>query len=201
MLLASCAYLNGEYYKLFQIVNVIQKKLQREYIYLWCIFSKMDSIFSYKEQGMSDETIMKTRVLDGFRYETWKSQLLRLESEAKERNSGNDVLELPPLVFLNLLLIFSYSRLNLKDNRNKVLRDLQHLLCNDNNYHISKYRKAISWEILGICQQLCGNYDSAYQSYLKALNDQYNDFKQATIARIITLFLKIWRTRSTAFVV
>ncbi|KAK3088883.1 hypothetical protein FSP39_024983 [Pinctada imbricata] len=48
-------------------------------------------------------------------------------------------------------------------------------------------RKAISWEILGICQQLCGDRHGAYQSYLHALDDDFNYFKHATVERIDSL--------------
>ena len=91
-------------------------------------------------------------------------------------------------MFLNfLVLILCYTRLGENHRRIHILEDLHSLVHNDDDYHISRIFKAISWEILGICQQICGDRHGALQSYQHALDDHYNDFKHATLVRIISL--------------
>ncbi|KAK3086721.1 hypothetical protein FSP39_022481 [Pinctada imbricata] len=103
---------------------------------------------------------------------------------------------IPPLVFINFLLVLSYTRLGENDRRHGVMFELTQLLCHDDGSHVFRIHKAISWEILGICQELCGGHHAALHSYVKALHDRHNFFKQATLARIACSTYGIWVRRN-----
>ena len=96
---------------------------------------------------------------------------------------------IPPLVIANFLLVLNYHALNDTIRRDDVVREMEALIRYDDGYHIFDLCRAISWEILGICHQLCRNFPCAYQSYLIALNDECNWFKKATVLRIQSLWL------------
>ena len=46
-----------------------------------------------------------------------------------------------------------------------ALEELQVLVHHDQGWHIPIFRRDISWEILGICQQLSGNHQAALDSF------------------------------------
>ena len=94
----------------------------------------------------------------------------------------------PPLVMTIFLIVLNYHALKDTIRRDDALRELEAILMYDDGRQIDFNHRAISWEILGICHQMCRNFYSAYQCYLVALNDEYNDFKQATMLRILSLW-------------
>ncbi|KAK3100765.1 hypothetical protein FSP39_025033 [Pinctada imbricata] len=116
---------------------------------------------------------------------------LALESTAHKQNCPLPIIIIPPFVFLYFLLILSYTQLNKPVERKAVLYELHSIIYNDNTHHVPLKTKAISWEILGICQQLCGKYVGAYHSYVNAINDEHNEFKEATIFRILSLLFDL----------
>ncbi|KAK3086312.1 hypothetical protein FSP39_016723 [Pinctada imbricata] len=179
---ALCSYINGNYNETIQSVLYVQRRLQRvPYMYLWN--QDDDIIMELRQLGMSYESIVNKFIISYYTYEPMLSiEELILESYAILQTTASDLLSIPPLVFLNFLLILSYTRLQRLDRRNAALIDLHSILHYDDGHHIHFLIKAISWEILGICQQICGDYHGAYQSYVNALNDEYNDFKQASSA-------------------
>ena len=66
-----------------------------------------------------------------------------------------------PLVYLNFLLFLSYTRLGENHRRIQILEELHTLVYYDDGYHILARIKAISWEILGVCQHIIGDYQNA----------------------------------------
>ncbi|KAK3086617.1 hypothetical protein FSP39_021064 [Pinctada imbricata] len=184
---AVCLYRNGNYKKTLETIRCIKEKLQRQsYMYMWNL--DRDVILGCRQQGMTYDMIIKTYVINFYKYRPETSiEELYMESHACVETSGGD-LTIPPLVFLHFLLFLSLSRLYGTDVAHDVLCELQALVNYEYGHHIFFPFKAISWEILGICQQICGDYHGAYQSYVNALNDKCNGFKEATIARICSLF-------------
>ena len=53
-----------------------------------------------------------------------------------------------------------------------MLKDLSLLVQHDNGYHICQRDNAVSWQILGICQEMSGDNHGAYQSYCKDLTTE-----------------------------
>ncbi|KAK3084245.1 hypothetical protein FSP39_010636 [Pinctada imbricata] len=186
---AVISYKNGNYLELIQIVKHIKQRLQWEY-YMYMAHGDADVVIEWRRQGIPLEAILKNFVIEAYKYEPSISvEDLTLESDVKKYLHGCGCLQIPTLVFLNFMLILNSARVNDILTMNEILHELKTLVQFDDCYHIFFLIRAISWEILGICQQLCGDLNGAYQSYVNALIDECTDFKEATVFRIKSLNL------------
>ncbi|KAK3086874.1 hypothetical protein FSP39_024718 [Pinctada imbricata] len=178
-------YMAGNYQRTIEMIHYVKHKLQSQpYMYRW----NTDIMMTLLQQGMLHDTLIKSYIVsDVNALDLYIIEELRLECWATRQTTGAGLLIIPPLVFLNFLLILSYTRLGENHRRIDVLDEVQTLVFYDDGYHIKTVLKAISWEILGICQQICGDRHGALQSYVHALDDEYNDFKIATLERINSL--------------
>ncbi|XP_062616023.1 uncharacterized protein LOC134277722 [Saccostrea cucullata] len=112
---------------------------------------------------------------------------LVLEQKNSEEN-GKDTLFIPPLVMLHMMLILNHHRLGDIIRSQQSLQDLQTLLLCDDGVYVPPPLRDISWEILGICQQICGDFLGALESYQQSLQqDPLNKIREATLFRINTL--------------
>ncbi|XP_062573151.1 uncharacterized protein LOC134235083 [Saccostrea cucullata] len=94
-------------------------------------------------------------------------------------------LTIPPLVMLNMLFILNHHRLGDTVRSRQSLRDLQSLLLSDDGTHVPHLLRDISWQIVGICQQIFGDYSGSLLSYQKSLQQiPFNKLLQATLFRI-----------------
>ncbi|KAK3085983.1 hypothetical protein FSP39_011680 [Pinctada imbricata] len=185
---ARLTYMAGNYQKTIGILHFIKTRLQSQpYMYSWS--PDFDIIMDLRQQGMSYDTFIKSFVVSYVQMGSLTLiQELQLECLAQIQYTGGAPFVIPPLVLINFLLILSYTRLGENHKRYDILQDLQFLLNYDDGYHVFDPTAAISWEILGICQQICGDRQAAFQSYIYVLNHEYNYFKQATLARIFSLY-------------
>ncbi|KAK3086492.1 hypothetical protein FSP39_019139 [Pinctada imbricata] len=185
---AKCSYMAGNYHKTTDILHFIKRRLQSQpYMYEWSLDD--DIIMATRQHGMTYDTWIKSFLVSYVEMYIYTSiDELQLECHAQVEHRGSDLLYIPTLVFINFLLILSYARTADFHRRCHILEELHTLLHHDNGDHIDSNYKAISWEILGICQHICGDHQSAFQSYIKALNEEYNYFKAATTARISSLY-------------
>ncbi|KAK3088059.1 hypothetical protein FSP39_014123 [Pinctada imbricata] len=180
-------YMSGNYHRTIEMIHYTRHKLQSQpYMYMWNLDS--DIIMAALQQGMSYDTVVKSLIINDIMMdENTSIEGLKLECSAFEQTVGACVLFIPPLVFLDFILILSYTRIHEDHRRYDILDELHTLLYHDDGHHIETTSKAISWEILGICQQICGDRHGAYQLYLHALDDDFNYFKHATVERIDSL--------------
>ncbi|KAK3086752.1 hypothetical protein FSP39_022849 [Pinctada imbricata] len=185
---AKCMYLSGNYHKIIVMLHYIKRRLHSQpYMYRWSLDDEI--IMAARQRGMPYDTLIKSFIVSNVKMDTLLSiEELQLECLAQLGHIGGDVLYIPPIVFINFMLILCYTRIGDYLRRYDILEELLILLHHDNGFHIFTMRKAISWEILGICQQICGDHQSAFQSYINALNDKFNYFKEATKVRINSLY-------------
>ena len=111
---------------------------------------------------------------------------LALEHQAADNHSV-DYLIVPPLVFANFMCFLSYQQMERVQEAGSMLQELSILIQHDDRYHISKRDKAISWQILGICQEMSGDHQGAYQSYCNVLQQEWCQIRQASLIRIKNL--------------
>ena len=70
------------------------------------------------------------------------------------------------------LQILCCDKLGLNSESDETLQELRHLIQRNHSQDVIHGPKSvISWQILGICQQIKGNDQSACHSYLMALPD------------------------------
>ena len=96
----------------------------------------------------------------------------------------------PVFVVLYMLEFLCYRHVNLTKAKS-ALEDLKVLVHHDNGSLVLPCLRDISWEILGICQQMTRNNSDALYSYQRALEQQscIHKLKPATKKRIRDLHL------------
>jgi tetratricopeptide (TPR) repeat protein len=93
-------------------------------------------------------------------------------------------LYIPPLV-LSYMLAFLCYRHSDTMRAQTALNDLQVLVLHDQGWHIPVKYREISWQILGICQQISGDLQAALYSYQQSLRqDPHQEIQSATLVRI-----------------
>ena len=101
----------------------------------------------------------------------------------------------PPLMYTNFMCFLCYHHMGLLYKAQSMLQELTMLVQYDNGYHISVRDKAISWQILGICQEMSGDHKGAYQSYCNALQQKWCISKTASLMRISVIIHKCMTVR------
>ncbi|XP_056016635.1 uncharacterized protein LOC130053422 [Ostrea edulis] len=91
---------------------------------------------------------------------------------------------IPPLVVLHMLEFLCYRHTDTM-RAQTALNDLQVLVHHDQGLYVSVELRDISWQILGICQQISGNLRSALYSYQQSLRQYpFHKIQSATLMRI-----------------
>nr|XP_022340879.1 uncharacterized protein LOC111135259 isoform X2 [Crassostrea virginica] len=95
-----------------------------------------------------------------------------------------DSLDIPPLVLLHMLEFLCCRHVD-PIRAQAGLDDLQVLVHHDQGVFVPVELRDISWEILGICQQMTGNHQAALYSYTQSLIQYpWQKIHTATIQRI-----------------
>ncbi|XP_078337031.1 uncharacterized protein LOC111099656 isoform X1 [Crassostrea virginica] len=103
------------------------------------------------------------------------------EQEAKKADGG--ILRIPPFVMLHMLFVLNHRRLGDTVRSQQSLQDLHTLLLYDDGTRVPF--RDISWQILGICQQTCGDYQGALNSFQCSLQQSpFSAIQRATMFRI-----------------
>ncbi|XP_052684407.1 uncharacterized protein LOC128164536 [Crassostrea angulata] len=94
-------------------------------------------------------------------------------------------LYIPVFVMLHFLEFLCYRHIDTKLSR-AALDELQVLVHHDQGLYVRDIYRDISWEMLGICQQITGNHQAALYSYQQSLLTQYplHNIQTATQRRI-----------------
>nr|XP_022301464.1 uncharacterized protein LOC111109579 [Crassostrea virginica] len=108
------------------------------------------------------------------------------EQLACEENAQGFI-HIPPLVMLHMLFVLNHHRLGDTVRTQQSIQDLHTFLLDDNGTHIQTHYKDISWQILAICQQTCGDYVGSLKSFKRSLQQtsRSHAIQKATILRIL----------------
>nr|XP_034332006.1 uncharacterized protein LOC117691059 [Crassostrea gigas] len=110
------------------------------------------------------------------------NELMPEQQSSKQNHCSR--LYIPPLVLL-YMLEFLCSRSADTMRAQRALDDLKVLVHHDQGQLVPVALRDISWEILGICQQITGNLQAALYSYQQSLRQFiFNKIQTATIQRI-----------------
>ncbi|XP_061183468.1 uncharacterized protein LOC133191748 [Saccostrea echinata] len=94
---------------------------------------------------------------------------------------------IPPFVFLQMLEVLCCRHVD-AISRKQALEDLQLLIYQNEPLTVPVMFRDISWQILGICQQVTGNYQEALYSFQQSLQEYpFHGIRQATCERILKL--------------
>jgi hypothetical protein len=148
---------------------------------------------------MYDETVDTERYTEAVGGQSWSTKLthavamdimldkdiifideLMTELLVSLQNHAVQALHIPPLVMLHMLEFLCYRHIDTM-RAQTALTDLRVLVHNDLNV----YLRDISWQILGICQQISGDLQAALYSYQQALSVYpFHNIQSATLMRI-----------------
>ncbi|XP_062592534.1 uncharacterized protein LOC134253974 [Saccostrea cucullata] len=176
-------YKTHRYMKALSVIEMIKVKLSQPYVMY------MDNVDTerYTEAvgGQSWSTKMRQAVagviilINRIHYIT---ELIPEQQSALQNHE--DVLCIPPLVLLYMLEILCYRHVDTMEAQ-IALGDLQTLVHYDQGQLIHLLLRDISWQILGICQQVTGNLQAALYSYQQSLRQEpFNKIQTATEMRI-----------------
>lgn len=98
--------------------------------------------------------------------------------------SGRPFLFIPPPILLHMIEFLCSRHVDMVGAQT-ALCDLENLVYHDHDEFVPEFLRDISWEILGICQQISGNLQTALYCYRNSIR-QYpcNRIHHATIQRI-----------------
>ena len=179
-------YRHGMHNAAISLLQEAKKKLQHPYLmYVW-----LYDVEKYRSAGGEHKpfTQMMKEIV------AWPVTLrtdvtipeLTLEHQAAENHSVDSII-VPPIVFTNFMCFLCYQQLRRIHEAESVLEELSIIVQYDDDYHIPESSKAISWQMLGICQEINGDHQGAYQSYCNALQQEWCHIGQASLIRIQNL--------------
>ena len=114
---------------------------------------------------------------------------LTLEHQAAVNHSTAEII-VPPLVFTNFMYFLSNHHMGMVHQAQSLFQELLILVQYDGDYHINVRDKAISWQMLGICQAMNGDHKGAYKSYCNAIQQEWCPIKSASLMRISVIIHK-----------
>ena len=101
---------------------------------------------------------------------------------------------LPIVIFVFFQQFLCYNKLGNRQKREESLHRLSLIIHNDDSHHIFVETVPTAWQILGICQQMSGDYLAAFHSYCKARRLDFENFHNfATCIRLGIVLAKILR--------
>nr|XP_011424439.2 uncharacterized protein LOC105326238 [Crassostrea gigas] len=188
-------YIAMYYYKTFRyrdalsVIDLTKVKLAQPYL----MYRSVD-IERYTEAvgGQSLSTKMRQAVAQDIKLNNeifYINELIPEQQSSNQNNQPSLHMHIPPLVLLYMLELLCSRRADTM-RAQRALDDLQVLVHHDQGQLVPVELRDISWEILGICQQISGNLQAALYSYQQSLR-QYplHKIQTATRQRIQDLHL------------
>ncbi|XP_062592428.1 uncharacterized protein LOC134253853 [Saccostrea cucullata] len=184
--LAMYFYRTWRYEQSFKCLKKVQKKMSLPFV----IHYNHVDVDAYRQHMVGKSLCYKFRRasiknIDFFNEYTYIDELV-LEQKISEKN-GVFTLLIPPLVMLHTLFILNHHRLGDTVRSHQSIQDLQTLLLQDDGVYIETMLRDISWQILGICQQIGGDLEGARESFLNSLKEiPLHQIQEATKLRMST---------------
>lgn len=166
LLYASFYYVTGQYEVALKLTDYVLLRSTPDMVYIGLFKYDEEDIHHYRQNvhhSVSLNAKMKISTVNGVTY-LKHSPLIPEELQLQVENSSKGI---PPVVMTHCLRFLCYNRLRDISNRQHALRDLH--LTVENCYFIGAADQSISLTILGICYDLSGDKDNAYQCYDEAL--------------------------------
>lgn len=159
-------------------------KLAQPYMMYW----EMLGVKSYIQPlvGQSLSTKMKRAVALYIALDNFVCYIHELvpEQQSSLQNKRNSSLTIQGFVMLYFLEFLCYRHIN-TELAKEALDKLQTLVHYDRGFYICQLCRDISWEILGICQQITGDFESALYSFQQSLSQfEFNNVRIAAQRRI-----------------
>ncbi|XP_062610279.1 uncharacterized protein LOC134272059 [Saccostrea cucullata] len=181
--IAMYSYKTLRYKEALSIIEMSKVNLAQPYvIYIGNVDSEM---YTEAVGGQSWSTKMRQAVACNILLENKIHYINELLPEQMSSLQNKvPVLCIPPFVLLSMLEILCYRHVDTM-RAQTALDDLQTLVHYDQGQFIPLLSRDISWQILGICQQVTGNLQAALYSYQQSLRQKpVHEIHTATEIRI-----------------
>ncbi|XP_062582781.1 uncharacterized protein LOC134244537 [Saccostrea cucullata] len=176
-------YKTLRYTETLSIIEMIKVKLAQPYA--MHINNVDKEMYTEAVGGQSWSTKMRQAVAENVRLYNSILYISELKPELQSALQNNwKLLFVPSLVLLYMLEILCYRHVDTMRVQT-ALDDLQTLVHYDQGQFIHSNYSDMSWQILGICQQVTGNLQAALYSYQQSLRQHpFNNIRTATEMRI-----------------
>ncbi|XP_078318959.1 uncharacterized protein LOC144620860 [Crassostrea virginica] len=172
------------YEKSLKCLLIAQNKLCKPYAMYNGLYNP--TVYSKRTAGLSLSDKMRKALADDIELLNNCTYIDELKLEQSLNSSGS--LTIPTFVILNMLFVLNHYAIGDTIGAQQFLQNLHKLLLYDRDTLVPTELRDISWQILGICQQICGDYVGALDSYRRSLQETpFNDIQKATLSRIQTL--------------
>uniref|UniRef100_A0A8W8IHS4 Mab-21-like HhH/H2TH-like domain-containing protein n=1 Tax=Magallana gigas TaxID=29159 RepID=A0A8W8IHS4_MAGGI len=194
--LALYYYRTCRYREALHVTALVKSRLTRPYI----MYGTVDrDRYNESVAGWSLSKRMKKAWAYGVRLDSdvYCIQELALEQNVSKENGDPD-LNISPYVVTDMLSVLCNYRLGNRSQCLQSLTDLQTLLLYDDGKYVPLPIRDLSWQILGICQQVVGDLHGALQSYQQSLRQEtFHKIQNASKYRI-ALILNRFNERNVA---
>ena len=182
LLYASFYYIRGQYNTTLKIIDYVLSRCTPDMLEIGDDNYTTDDIKYYTQNvGCSKITLnekMRLATVDGVGY---VEQSTLIPHELKLVVQDEEYFSVPPIVLSHCLRFICYHHLNNIDNRQQSLRDLN-LVINE-KYSVGESKSSELLTILGVCNEIVGEIDTAYLCYDAALQDEYDVCSTAAILK------------------
>ncbi|XP_062576625.1 uncharacterized protein LOC134238515 [Saccostrea cucullata] len=185
--LAMYYYKTSRYTEALSIIEMTKVRLSHAIFMLFFIFGDRDK-YAQVVGGKSWSTKMREGMAGQimlFKDIGYINELLIEQSE-----SLHQVLQIPPFALIHMLEILCYIHVD-STRVQTALNDLRNRI--QNNIIEGVLYRDISWQILGICYYMTGNFNAAFYAFQKSLvHIPLQQIQTATIIRIIILIYQFF---------
>ncbi|XP_061192618.1 uncharacterized protein LOC133200818 [Saccostrea echinata] len=185
LFIAMFYYKTLRYKEAISVIEMTKVKLAQPYVMFVLQVNVVRYIFSESIWGQSWSTKMRHAVAWDIILENEICYIDELKIEQQSGiQCGFPALFIPLYVFIHMLEILCYRYVD-PLRAQTLVEDLQDLVQHDQGMYIEVNKRDISWEILGICQQVTGNHQAALYSYQQSLKQNiFHYIRTATVMRI-----------------
>ncbi|XP_061188882.1 uncharacterized protein LOC133197058 [Saccostrea echinata] len=188
--IATYFYMTFRYKEALSLIDLTKMKLAQPHI----IYNKNVQKERYTEAvgGQSWSTKLRRAVARDIKFDNEINYIneLILEQQACVENVMPSLC-IPPLVQLHFLEVLCCRHVDTM-RAQTALHNLQVLVHQDQEINIPSRLRDISWQILGICEQLTGNLLDALYSYQQSFKQYpYHEIQKVSIVRIIIIIFRL----------
>ena len=180
-------YRNCQYEMSLQCLQRAQDRISKPYV----IYrnNANEEVYRRAMAGVSLSDRMRKCFISDIRFYSEYVYINELVPEQQVNKADSyGMLTISPLVMLHMLFVLNHHRLGDTVRSQQSLQDLHTLLLYDDGTHVPEDCIDISWQILGICQQTCGDYVGALNSFQCLLQQSpYHSIQKVTMHRIQTI--------------
>lgn len=191
-------YRDCQFLQSLRLLERAKERLSQPYI----VYHNVNAVmYTSAMKGLSLSGKLKKALIDDIDLNNQFTYVdeIAIEMEASKKSCGNSGrLLVPPLVILHMLFVLNHHNLGDTVKSHRSLQDFHTLMHSDDRIWVPLLFRDISWQLLGMCQQTCGDPVKALISFHRSLDE--NPFHKIQIATYFRMLLSVFSlTRQCAY--